>query len=193
MCPKTFEDIRQEIEGKPILIANRGIPARRISRSISECLEAVAIMAATDVDKTSPSTLGAHELLLLGEDPNAYLDMDLIIRKANERGVIGIHPGWGFIAENDHFPAKCEEAGITFIGPPAEAMKILGNKVSVRKLARQLDIPVVPGSETAVTIPEAREVAHQIGFPIMLKAEGGGGGRGIYEIYSEDQLKTAFN
>jgi len=193
MCPKTFEDIRQEIEGKPILIANRGIPARRISRSISECLEAVAIMAATDVDKTSPSTLGAHELLLLGEDPNAYLDMDLIIRKAKERGVIGIHPGWGFIAENDHFPAKCEAAGITFIGPPAEAMKILGNKVSVRKLAQQLDIPVVPGSETAVTIPEAREVAHQIGFPIMLKAEGGGGGRGIYEIYSEDQLETAFN
>ena len=193
MSPKAFEDVRQEIEGKPILIANRGIPARRISRSISECLEAVAIMTATDVDKTSPSTLGAHELLLLGEDPNAYLDMDLIIRKAKERGVIGIHPGWGFIAENDNFPAKCEAAGITFIGPPAEAMKILGNKVSVRKLAQKLDIPVVPGSETAVTIPEAREVAHQIGFPIMLKAEGGGGGRGIYEIYAEDQLESAFN
>ncbi len=193
MCPKTFEDIRQEIEGKPILIANRGIPARRISRSISECLEAVAIMTATDVDKTSPSTLGAHELLLLGEDPNAYLDMDLIIRRAKERGAIGIHPGWGFIAENDTFPAKCEAAGITFIGPPAEPMKILGNKVSVRKVAQELGIPVVPGSETAVTIPEAGEVARQIGFPIMLKAEGGGGGRGIYEIYSEDQLESAFN
>ncbi|MBS3758503.1 MAG: pyruvate carboxylase [Desulfobacterales bacterium] len=193
MCPKTFEDIRQEIEGKPILIANRGIPARRISRSISECLEAVAIMTATDVDKTSPSTLGAHELLLLGEDPNAYLDMDLIIRKARERGVIGIHPGWGFIAENDNFPAKCEAAGITFIGPPAEAMKMLGNKVSVRKLAQKLNIPVVPGSETAVTIEEARDIAYQIGFPIMLKAEGGGGGRGIYEVYSEEQLESAFN
>ncbi len=193
MCSKTFEDIRHEIEGKPILIANRGIPARRISRSISECLEAVAIMTATDVDKTSPSTLGAHELMLLGEDPNAYLDMDLIIRKAKERGVIGIHPGWGFIAENDNFPAKCEAAGITFIGPPAEAMKILGNKVSVRRLAKHLNIPVVPGSEAAVKIAKARDIAHQIGFPIMLKAEGGGGGRGIYEVYSEQQLESAFN
>src|SRR6056297_2027451 len=193
MCPKTFEDIRQEIEGKPILIANRGIPARRISRSISECLEAVAIMTATDVDKTSPSTLGAHELLLLGEDPNAYLDMDLIIRKARERGVIAIHPGWGFIAENDNFPAKCQEAGITFIGPPAEAMKVLGNKVSVRKLAKELGVPVVPGSETAVSIEEARTLAEEIGFPIMLKAEGGGGGRGIYEVYSQEQLESAFD
>lgn len=193
MTTKTFDDIRQEIEGKPILIANRGIPARRITRSISECLEAVAILTATDVDKTSPSTLGAHELLLLGEDPNAYLDMDLIIRKARERGVIGIHPGWGFIAENDQFPAKCLANGITFIGPPAEAMKILGNKVSVRKLAKELNIPVVPGSENAVTIPEARRLADEIGFPIMLKAEGGGGGRGIYEIYSQDQLESAFN
>src|SRR6056297_2073245 len=120
MCPKTFEDIRQEIEGKPILIANRGIPARRISRSISERLEAVAIMTATDVDKTSPSTLGAHELLLLGKDPNAYLDLDRIIRKAKDRGIIAIHPGWGFGAEDDTFPLKCQEAGITFIGPPSE-------------------------------------------------------------------------
>ncbi|MCF8028039.1 MAG: pyruvate carboxylase [Desulfobacteraceae bacterium] len=190
---KTFAEVQAEIEGNPILIANRGIPARRISRSISEQLEAVAIMTATDVDKTSPSTLGAHELMLLGDDPNAYLDLDRIVRKARERGIIGIHPGWGFGAEDDTFPAKCLQAGITFIGPPAEAMKILGNKVSVRRLARELGVPVVPGSEDAVTIPEARKIAAKIGFPIMLKAEGGGGGRGIYEVYSESDLESAFH
>ncbi len=190
--PKTFEQVQKEIEGKPILIANRGIPARRISRSISERLEAVPIMTATDVDKTSPSTLGAYELLLLGEDPNAYLDLDLIIRKARKRGIIGIHPGWGFIAENDQFPAKCKKAGITFIGPPADGMKTLGNKVAVRNLARKLDVPVVPGSEKAVTIAQAKKIAKEIGYPIMLKAEGGGGGRGIYEVWSDEQLEKAF-
>ncbi len=190
---KTFEQVQSEIERKPILIANRGIPARRISRSISERLEAVAIMTATDVDKTSPSTLGAHELLLLGDDPKAYLDLDRIIRKAKDRGIIGIHPGWGFGAEDDTFPLKCESAGITFIGPPAEPMKTLGNKVAVRKLAQKIGVPVVPGSESAVTIPEARNIAKEIGFPIMLKAEGGGGGRGIYEVYSDDQLESAFH
>jgi len=189
---KSFEEVKQEIEDKPILIANRGIPARRISRTISEQLEAVAIMTATDVDKTSPSTLGAYELLLLGSNPNAYLDLDRIVQRAAKKGVIGIHPGWGFGSEDDTFPSKCEQAGITFIGPPAEAMRILGNKVSVRRLAQELEIPVVPGSEGAVTVEEAKKIARDIGFPVMIKAEGGGGGRGIYEIYSEDQLEASF-
>lgn len=190
--PKTFDQVQKEIEGKPIVIANRGIPARRISRSISECLNCISIMTATDVDKTSPSTLGAHELLLLGHDPNAYLNLDLIIEKSKSRGAIAIHPGWGFIAENESFPAKCEEAGIVFIGPPTDAMKTLGNKVDVRRLAKEIGVPVVPGSEGAVTVEEARMIAREIGFPVMLKAEGGGGGRGIYEIHSEEDLESAF-
>jgi len=193
METKTFEQVLTEIKGKPILIANRGIPARRICRAISEMFEAVAIMTATDVDKTSPSTIGAHELLLLGEEPTAYLDIDLIIKKARDRGVVAIHPGWGFGAEDESFPVKCKEAGILFIGPPPEPMRILGNKVEVRKLARKIGVPVVPGSPGAVTIPEAREFVKEIGFPIMLKAEGGGGGRGIYEVYREDELESAFH
>ncbi|HED24402.1 MAG TPA: ATP-grasp domain-containing protein, partial [Firmicutes bacterium] len=192
MNSKSFAQVRTELEGQPILIANRGIPARRISRSIREQLEAVAIITATDVDKTSPSTLGAQELLLLGADPQAYLDLDTIVHKAKERGVIGIHPGWGFGSEDDSFPARCSQAGITFIGPPAEAMHILGNKVTVRRLAVEQDIPVVPGSNGAVTVEKAREIAAEIGFPIMIKAEGGGGGRGIYEVYSGDQLESSF-
>lgn len=193
MKTKTFEQVLTEIKGKRILIANRGIPARRLCRAISEMFEAVAVMTATDVDKTSPSTIGAHELLLLGEEPTAYLDMDLVIKKAKDRGVVAIHPGWGFGAEDESFPVKCREAGILFIGPPPVPMRILGNKVEVRKLAREIGVPVVPGSPGAVTIPEAREFVKKIGFPIMLKAEGGGGGRGIYEVYKEDELESAFN
>ncbi|WP_029894864.1 pyruvate carboxylase [Desulfohalovibrio reitneri] len=193
MAPKTFEQVVEEIRGKSILVANRGIPARRIVRTIREMAQGVSIMTATDVDKASPTTAAARELMLLGEDPRAYLDIDLIIRKANQRGIIAIHPGWGFASEDDSFPQKCAEAGIIFIGPTARAMRLLGNKVQVRKLAVENDVPVVPGSEGAVTVSEARKLAHEIGFPIMLKAEGGGGGRGIYEVYNEDQLESAFS
>lgn len=191
MKAKTFDQVLAENKGKPILVANRGIPARRLCRSISE-MEAISIMTATDVDKTSPSTRSAQELMLLGEDPTSYLDIDRIIEKAKKRGVIAIHPGWGFAAEDYSFPLKCEEAGIHFIGPPHDAMRLLGNKVAVRKLAKELGVPVVPGTEDAVTLEEARVFARKIGYPIMLKAEGGGGGRGIYEVYSEEEFESAF-
>ncbi|MEW5801097.1 MAG: pyruvate carboxylase [bacterium] len=189
---KTFDQVLESIQGKRILVANRGIPARRIVRSIREVFNAVPILTATDVDKTAPFTSVAQELLLLGENTRAYLDMDLIISMAKARGICAIHPGWGFMSEDDSFPMKCEQEGILFIGPCTEAMRLLGNKVEVRALARKLGIPVVPGSQGAVSVEEARQVAREIGFPIMLKAEGGGGGRGIYEVYSEDQLEKAF-
>ena len=193
MKPKSFEEVLEEIRGKRILVANRGIPARRICRSITEMFDAKAIMTATDVDKTSPASSGANELLMLGADPRAYLDLDMVIREAKAHGVVAIHPGWGFGAEDDSFPAKCKAAGIIFIGPPQEPMRILGNKVAVRKLAIEQGVPVVPGSEGAVSIPEARKIAGEIGFPVMLKAEGGGGGRGIYEVYKEEDLENAFS
>ena len=178
MKPKTFEEVLAETRGKRILAANRGIPARRICRSVNEMFSAVSVMTATDVDKTSPATAAANELLLLGKDPRAYLDLERVVREAKKIGVIAIHPGWGFGAEDETFPAICEDAGILFVGPPTEPMRTLGNKVAVRKLAEKLDVPVVPGSPEAVDIPDARRIAKQIGFPIMLKAEGGGGGRG---------------
>ena len=193
MQPKSFEKVLEEVKGKRILVANRGIPARRICRSITEMFNAKAVMTATDVDKTSPASSGANELLMLGADPRAYLDLDKVIREAKANDIVAIHPGWGFGAEDDTFPAKCEEAGIIFIGPPQKPMQLLGNKVAVRKLAIEEGVPVVPGSEGAVSIPEAREMAKEIGFPIMLKAEGGGGGRGIYEVYKEEDLENAFS
>ncbi|NMC47807.1 MAG: ATP-grasp domain-containing protein, partial [Desulfovibrio sp.] len=193
MAIKTFEEVLSEVENKKILVANRGISARRVLRSIRERLRAVPVLTVTDVDLTSPAVAGAHELLLLGPNPRAYLDLDAIIKLAKAKDVVAIHPGWGFASEDATFPKRCAEAGIIFIGSTSEAMLKLGNKVEVRRLAMGLDIPVVPGSEGAVSIPEARETAKKIGFPIMLKAEGGGGGRGIYEIFEPSQLEAAFS
>ena len=192
MANKSFADVQEFLKGKVILVANRGIPARRICRSIRERFDAVAAMTATDVDKTAPSASTAKELILLGPHPRAYLDIDRIIDKARQRGVVGIHPGWGFASEDTRFPQRCKEAGITFIGATAEAMNLLGNKVQARAVARKLGIPVVPGSDGAVDIATARQLISEIGLPIMLKAEGGGGGRGIFAIHNEAELEDAF-
>ncbi len=189
---RSFEEVQEFLRGKAILVANRGIPGRRICRSIRERFDATAVMTATDVDKTAPAASTAQELLLLGKDPRAYLDIDRIISLAKSRGIVGIHPGWGFASEDALFPKKCAEAGITFIGATAEAMNSLGNKVQAREIAQKLGIPVVPGSEGAVDIPTARELIKNMGLPIMLKAEGGGGGRGIFAIFNEADLEDAF-
>ncbi|MDR3362333.1 MAG: pyruvate carboxylase [Desulfovibrio sp.] len=192
MANKTFADVQDFLKGKVILVANRGISARRICRSIRERFDAVAAMTATDIDKTAPAASAAQELVLLGAEPRAYLDIEQIISKATRRGVVGIHPGWGFASEDSAFPQRCKEAGITFIGATAEAMNLLGNKVHARSVARRLGIPVVPGSDGAVDMPSARKLIAEIGLPIMLKAEGGGGGRGIFAVYSEAELEDAF-
>jgi len=189
---KTFEDVLAEVRGNPILVANRGIPARRICRAIRERFDAIPVLTVSDLDKAAPVASSAQELMLLGPDPRSYLDLDLIISKAKRRGIIAIHPGWGFASEDSRFPEKCKTAGITFIGSTAKTMNLLGNKVQVRNLAKKLGIPVVPGSEGAVDIPEAKRLAKEIGLPIMLKAEGGGGGRGIFLVRTMEELSDAF-
>lgn len=192
MTTKTFADVQDFLKGKVILVANRGIPARRICRSIRERFDAVAAMTATDVDKTAPAASAAQELILLGPEPRAYLDIDMIIEKAKRRGIVGIHPGWGFASEDTRFPQRCQEDGITFIGATADAMNLLGNKVQARGVAIELGIPVVPGSQGAVDLQTARRLLDEIGAPIMLKAEGGGGGRGIFAVQNEAELEDAF-
>lgn len=192
MGNKTFRDVQEFLKGKIILVANRGIPARRICRSIRERFDAVAAMTATDIDKTAPAASSAQELILLGAEPRAYLDIDQIINKAKQRGVVGIHPGWGFASEDTAFPQRCKDADIVFIGATAEAMNLLGNKVHARNVARRLGIPVVPGSDGSVDIAGARKLAAEIGLPIMLKAEGGGGGRGIVAVNTESEMEDAF-
>ena len=192
MGVKTFENVVKDLKGKAILVANRGIPGRRICRSIKERFDAVAVMTATDVDKTAPSASSAQELMLLGADARSYLDVRRIVKLAKQRNIVAIHPGWGFASEDESFPEICAEAGLVFIGSTADSMRLLGNKVQVRKLAKKLNIPVVPGSDGSVDVPAARVVAREIGFPIMLKAEGGGGGRGIFEVHDEAGLEDAF-
>ncbi|MDR1309050.1 MAG: ATP-grasp domain-containing protein, partial [Deltaproteobacteria bacterium] len=187
-----FDEILSRIKGQPILVANRGIPARRICRAIRDRFEAIAVMTATEVDKTAPAAASAQELLLLGADPAANLDLEHIIALARRRGIRAIHPGWGFASEDERFPQLCEEAGIIFIGSTAQSMKLLGNKVQVRRLARRLGIPTVPGSDGAVDVDEARRIVQKVGLPMMLKAEGGGGGRGIIEVESLSALEDAF-
>ncbi len=189
---RSFADVQSLLQGQAILVANRGIPGRRICRSIRERFDATAVMTATDIDKTAPGAATAQELLLLGKDARAYLDIDRIIALAKRRGIIAIHPGWGFASEDSAFPQKCAEAGIIFIGATAEAMNMLGNKVQARTIAKKIGIPVVPGSDGAVDIATARKLISEIGLPIMLKAEGGGGGRGIFAIFNEEELEDAF-
>lgn len=190
---KTFDEVKEEIKNKKILVANRGITARRIIRSIREMLQGIPVLTVTDVDKVAPFTSGAQELIHLGENPRAYLEIDRILKFAKAEGVAAVHPGWGFASEDYSFPKKCEDAGILFVGPPTEPMRLLGNKVKVRELAGKLGVPVVPGSKDSVEVDEARKIAMEIGLPVMLKAEGGGGGRGIYEVYNMDDLETAFS
>ncbi|MDR2422214.1 MAG: ATP-grasp domain-containing protein, partial [Deltaproteobacteria bacterium] len=187
-----YRQVYEQIKGRPILVANRGIPGRRICRAIRDRFEAIAVMTATDIDKTAPAASSAQELMLLGSDPQAYLDLEKIVSMAKRRGVLAIHPGWGFASEDDRFPKLCQEAGIVFIGSKAESMKLLGNKVEVRRLAKRLGIPVVPGSEGAVDPLQAKELALAMGLPIMLKAEGGGGGRGIIAVNDPKELAGAF-
>lgn len=193
MSQKNFENVLNEIKGKKILVANRGITARRIIRSIRDLFKAVPVLSVTDIDKTAPFTTGAQELLLLGENPQGYLEIDRMIELAKSHDITAIHPGWGFAAEDHTFPQKCREAGMIFIGPPSEPMEKLGNKISARKIAKECGVPIVPGTEGAVELDEAKKAALELGMPIILKAEGGGGGRGIYEIYDEKKLADAFH
>ena len=192
MANKTFKEVQEYLKGQTILVANRGIPGRRICRSIREGFDGIAAMTATDIDKSAPSASTAQELLLLGADPRAYLDIENIVVQAKRRGMVGIHPGWGFASEDSRFPRLCKEHGIVFIGATEESMNLLGNKVQARAVARRLGIPVVPGSDGAVDLETARKIIDEIGLPIMLKAEGGGGGRGIFAIHNDAELEDAF-
>jgi len=176
-------------EGMRIGVANRGIPALRIGRTIRE-MQAVYVAFYTASDKMAPHVAKADRALEL--TGNSYLALDEILRLAREHDVQALHPGWGFAAEDDRFPRMCRESGIIFIGPSAEAMRHLGNKVSAIRTAREAGVPVVPGSDGAVDLDRARTVAGQLGYPVLIKSEGGGGGRGIVLVRDEGELERHF-
>ena len=178
-----------------ILIANRGEIALRIIRACHELgIEAVAVYS--EADREAPYLKVADEAICIGppESSKSYLNVPRIISAAEITDVEAIHPGYGFLAENIHFAQVCRECGITFIGPPVEAMQLLGDKVQARELARKTGVPVVPGSSGVVeTGSEALELAKKMGYPIMIKAAAGGGGRGMRVVHNDINLHSAFN
>ncbi len=181
---------------KRILVANRGEIAIRIFRACSELgIRSVAIYS--EEDKTALFRTKADESYLVGKDKNpveAYLNMDEIIRLALKKGVDAIHPGYGFLAENAEFARRCEEAGIAFIGPNETMINALGDKIQSKIVAKKAQVPTIPGVEKPIQNDrEALEFAKLAGFPVMIKASAGGGGRGMRIVHNEGDLIEAYH
>ena len=178
-----------------ILIANRGEIALRIIRACQELgIETVAVYS--EPDKDAPYLQLADEAICIGpaDCAKSYLNIPRIISAAEITDVEAIHPGYGFLAENIHFAEVCRECGITFIGPPVEAMRLLGDKVMARELAHRTGVPVVPGSEGAIEKDiDALDLANEMGYPIIIKAAAGGGGRGMRVVHNDINLRSAFS
>ncbi|MGI6552843.1 MAG: acetyl-CoA carboxylase biotin carboxylase subunit [Clostridia bacterium] len=176
-----------------ILIANRGEIAVRIIRACRELgISPVAVYS--EADRDSLHVRLADEAVCIGPSPasRSYLNMHNIISAAKITGAEAIHPGYGFLAENPHFAEMCAAADLTFIGPPASAMKRMGAKASARETMQQAGVPIIPGSPGVVkSWSEASSLAREIGFPIMVKASTGGGGRGMRIAHHENDLKKA--
>ncbi len=180
---------------KKILIANRGEIAARIQRTCHK-LGIETVVVYSEADKELPYVKCATVAVHIGEAPaqKSYMNQDLILKTALENGADAIHPGYGFLSENGSFVKKVEEAGLTFIGPDAQVIKLMGDKVQARKTMQSANVPVVPGSEGALDTPErAAEAAASIGYPVMLKASAGGGGIGMQRCSDETALLKAFS
>ncbi|MHC4606697.1 MAG: acetyl-CoA carboxylase biotin carboxylase subunit [Planctomycetota bacterium] len=177
-----------------VLIANRGEIALRIVRALKELgVETVAVYS--DADRDAIYLEHADYTVCIGPGParESYLDISRILSAAEVSDVDAIHPGYGFLAENPHFAEICESCNIRFIGPTPEASRVTGDKVKARALAKKLKIPVIPGSdETLEDEKQALEVAHTIGYPVMIKAAGGGGGRGMRVVHNDGSLVQNF-
>lgn len=179
---------------RKILIANRGEIAVRIIRAARELGIATVAVYAT-ADKEALHTMLADEAICIGpaRSRDSYLNMNAIISAAVVTGAEAIHPGFGFLSENSTFATLCAEVGITFIGPSGAVMDMMGDKINARAQMIQADVPVIPGSDGEImTADEALAVAEKIGYPVMLKAAAGGGGKGIRKVEKASDLASAF-
>ncbi|MDD5434442.1 MAG: acetyl-CoA carboxylase biotin carboxylase subunit [Nitrospira sp.] len=179
---------------KKVLIANRGEIALRIIRACKE-LDIPTVAIHSEADAITLYVKKADEACLVGPGPVAgYLNIYRIIDLAVQKGVDAIHPGYGFLAENYEFAEACQENGITFIGPSPQAMRDMGDKIHSRQMMKRAGIPVVPGIEHAIdSVTEAEKIAGDIGYPVMLKASAGGGGRGLRLCHNPEELKKNFD
>ena len=177
---------------RKILIANRGEIAVRIIRAARELgIETVAVYSTADKDALH--TLLADEAVCIGpaKSTESYLNMSAVLSAAVLTGAEAIHPG--FVSENSKFATMCEEVGIKFIGPSGKVMDMMGDKINARKQMIKAGVPVIPGSDGEVyTADEALEIAERIGYPVMLKASAGGGGKGIRKVEKPEDLAAAF-
>ena len=179
---------------KKILIANRGEIAIRIIRACNEMgIKTVAVYS--KADKNSLHVKFADEAICIGEGPavESYLNIPRIIAAGEITNSDAIHPGYGFLAENAKFSKICKENGFTFIGPDAEIIDLMGDKVNARNAAKDAGVPIIPGSNTLSSFEEFLEIAEQIGYPVMLKAVAGGGGKGMRVINNSNEAEKGFN
>jgi acetyl-CoA/propionyl-CoA carboxylase biotin carboxyl carrier protein len=180
---------------KKVLVANRGEIAVRIVRALDELgVESVAVYS--ELDRDAPHVRRAGEAYNLGEGPASenYLSVEKILDVARRSGAEAVHPGYGFLAENAPFAQACEDAGVVFIGPPASAIEAMGSKTRARELMQKAGVPIVPGTTEPVASPaDALKIAEkQIGFPVAVKAAGGGGGKGFRVALAAEELEAAF-
>lgn len=183
-----------EIMIKKVLVANRGEIAVRIMRSCREMdIETVAVYS--EADRTSKHVLYADEAICIGPPSSieSYLNIDAVIQAAKKHGADAIHPGYGFLSENEEFVRRCDQEGIIFIGPTADTMIAMGDKIMARKQMISAGVQVVPGTEDSISdLAEVHRIAREIGFPVMLKASMGGGGKGMRLISREEEIDEAF-
>jgi acetyl-CoA carboxylase biotin carboxylase subunit len=175
---------------KKVLIANRGEIARRIIRTLKK-MKIATVAVYSDADAHAPHVTEADESVYLGASPSAesYLKQDLILHYCKELGVDGIHPGYGFLSENANFARKVKEAGITLIGPTPESMEIMGDKLSAKQAVKSYNVPLVPGVDEAISdVDAAIKIAEEVGYPILIKASAGGGGKGMRLVERSDEF-----
>jgi propionyl-CoA carboxylase alpha chain len=179
-------------EIKRLLVANRGEISLRIMRTARE-MGITVIAVYSEADRDAPFVRYADEAYLLGPAPSSqsYLKGDLIIEICKKHKIDAIHPGYGFLSENAGFARKVAEAGIIFIGPSADSMDIMGDKLSAKRAVKSYDVPLVPGVETAITdVDEAERIAAEIGFPVLIKASAGGGGKGMRIVENVKEFRS---
>ncbi|MCK0753095.1 acetyl-CoA carboxylase biotin carboxylase subunit [Chromohalobacter japonicus] len=178
---------------KSVLIANRGEIALRIVRACQE-LGVKSVVVYSEADANSLPVQLANASVCIGPAPSnrSYQNQDALVSAALSFGVDAVHPGYGFLSENPHFAKKCEEEGVSFIGPSSEIIKKMGDKIEARKIAIEANVPTIPGSDGAVGDEEsARKIAKDIGFPLLIKASAGGGGRGMRVVPNAEVLNGA--
>jgi acetyl-CoA carboxylase, biotin carboxylase subunit len=175
-----------------VLIANRGEIALRVMRSVKE-MGIATVAVYSEADRLSPHVRFADEAVCIGPPPSSesYLRIEKIIAAAKQVGANAIHPGYGFLSENEDFARTCRNAGIIFIGPSPEAIEIMGSKLAAKEAVAKFNVPLVPGTSTPISdVKEAKAIATKIGYPVLIKASAGGGGKGMRVVTAESEFES---